>query len=210
MRIAVLTCSTPNRKWLYDLTNKTKEKYCGIHNMDYIFSDSFYPDSGRHPYWNKIKFICDNLPKFDWVLWMDDDAGFVSNESIEPIFNTDKEFLYATDMNGFNAGVMGVKNTMKMRCSFAYIWLKMYETFKHNQFPEQDAIRKLIIDDLKLGAFIDGKKYNAYEQSLTKCDINQADANTIILHIAGGSWFKETHQNEIRTLYETYLQNPHS
>ena len=206
MQIAVLTCSTPNRKWLYDLTNKTKEKYCSINGLKYIFSDNFYPDPNRHPYWNKIKYICDNLPHFDWVLWMDDDAGFISNESIIPIFDTDKEFLYATDMNGFNAGIMGVKNTLKMRGSFAYIWAKMYETFKTHQFPEQDAIRKLIIDDLKVGKFIDGKKYNAYDRSLTKCEINQADKNTIILHIAGGSWFKDTHKKEIQCLYENYLQ----
>jgi hypothetical protein len=206
MRVGILTCSTPNRKWLYDITNRTKERYCVAHNMDYIFSDDFYPDSSRHPYWNKIKYIYDYLHKYDWVLWMDDDAGFISNESIEPIFNTDKEFLYATDMNGFNAGVMGIKNTIKMRGSFGFIWFKMYETFKTHQFPEQDAIKRLILDELKLGQFIDGKKYNAYDRSLTECDINQADANTIILHIAGGSWFKETHQKEIKELYETYLQ----
>ena len=203
MKLAVLTCSTTNRKWLYDITNPTKEKYCQKHNIDYIFSDSFYPDKSRHPYWNKIKMICDYLPKYDWVIWIDDDAGFINNTSIKPVLeNSDKEFLYCKDMNGFNAGVMFIKNTKTMQTAFSFIWNKMYDSFKTKKFPEQDAIKK-IINDLSAGKSVDGHLYNAYDKSLTFCAENQANENTIILHIAGGSDFKEHHKEDIKRLFIT-------
>ncbi len=205
MQIAVLTCSTPNRKWLYDITNKTKEKYCAKNGIDYIFSDSFYPDKNRHPYWNKIKMICEYLPKYDWVVWIDDDAGFINDTSIEEVIKTaEKPFLYCEDMNGFNSGVMFIKNEPLMQQAFNFIWNKMYDNFKNHQFPEQDAL-KTIVGDLGIGQSIDGHLYNAYDKSLTVCHQNQANENTVILHIAGGSWFKDQHREDIRRLYESYM-----
>lgn len=205
MQIAVLTCSTQNRKWLYDITNRTKEKYCSKNNIEYIFSDTYYPDKSRHPYWNKIKMICDYLPKYDWVVWIDDDAGFINDNSIETvIMNTEKPFMYCEDMNGFNSGVMFVKNTPIMQNTFEFIWNKMYYSFKNHQFPEQDAL-KTIIKDLDVGKSIDGHLYNAYDKSLTVCEQNQRNEDTVILHIAGGSWFKEQHKEEIKRLYESYM-----
>lgn len=202
MKIAVLTCSTQNRKWLYDITNPTKEHYCKQHKMDYIFSDTFYPDMARHPYWNKIKMICDYLPQYDWVVWIDDDAGFINDTSIEDVIKSaEKPFMFCEDMNGFNSGVMFIQNTELMQQTFEFIWDKMYPVFKNHQFPEQDALKK-IINDLDAGQVIDGHLYNAYDKSLTICQNNQANENTIILHIAGGSWFKEQHKDDIRRLYE--------
>ena len=205
MKIAVLTCSTPNRKWLYDITNRTKEKYCTKNNIDYIFSDTFYPDKSRHPYWNKIKMICDYLPKYDWVVWIDDDAGFINDTSIEEVIkNTEKPFMFCEDMNGFNSGVMFIKNTDIMQSTFEFVWNKMYNIYKNSKFPEQDALRT-IIKDLNVGKSIDGHLYNAYDKSLTVCKQNQANENTIILHIAGGSVFKEQHKDDIKRLYANYM-----
>lgn len=202
MQIGIVTCSTTNRKWLYDITNSTKRKYCAYHNIDYIFSDSFYPDVSRHPYWNKVKFIDNALTHYDWVLWMDDDAGFISYQDINPIFNSTAQLLYAVDMNGFNAGVMGFKNTPSVHKCLDFIWNKMYPIYKNDKFPEQNAIKQLFIKDLGVGEQIDGSIFNAYDSSLTISPHNQANTNTIILHIAGGSDFKLQHKEDIKRLYE--------
>ena len=204
MKVGILTCSTPNRKWLYDITNRTKEIYATRYGYDYIFSDCFYPDRTRHPYWNKIKFIADNMKKYDWVLWLDDDAGFIANTTIEPIFDTNANFLFANDMNGFNSGVMAIKNTFEMQGAMLFIWEKLYSIYKTHEFPEQDALFHLIVKSLNLGKSIDGRKYNAYSNQLTISNINQADESTIILHIAGGSVFKERHKECIANLFSRY------
>lgn len=204
MQIGILTCSTPNRKWLYEITNRTKEKYAVKNGMHYVFSETFYPDKSRHPYWNKIKMILDYLPKYDWVVWIDDDAGFIRDTSFAEILTkSEKPFLYCTDLNGFNSGVMFVKNTPEMADTFKFIWDRMYFAYKDHQFPEQDAL-KTIIGKLDLGEEIDGRLYNAYDKRLTISENNQANDNTVILHIAGGSWFKEHHKEEIKHLYESY------
>jgi lipopolysaccharide biosynthesis glycosyltransferase len=201
MKIAILTCSTQNRKWIYDLTNPTKEKYCAKNNIDYIFSDTFYPDKSRHPYWNKIKMICDYLPKYDWVIWIDDDAGFINNYSFDELLsNVNKPFLYCEDLNGFNSGVMFIKNTKQMQSIFEFIWNKMYEEYKNHICPEQDAINQ-IIKDLNLGQCIDGHLYNAYDIRTLKSDKNQRNNNTLILHIANGSGYKEMHKDLIKELF---------
>ena len=78
MKIAVVTCTTENRKWLYDLTNPTKEKYCKKYNVDYIFRTDVYYDKDYLPGWNKILFILEYLNKYDYVMWMDDEWTVVS------------------------------------------------------------------------------------------------------------------------------------
>lgn len=207
MRLGIVTCSTPNRQWLYSITNQTKVKYCSIHNIDYIFSDQFYPDKQRHPYWNKIAFIRTYLPKYDWVLWMDDDAGFISSESIFSIFDTNAQLLYANDLNGFNAGVMAFNNTDRVQKCLDCVWNTMYYLYKDHSCPEQDALYKLFVQDLHIGGCIDGSIYNAYNRQLTISDVNQATENTIILHIAGGTEFKQNHITDISQLYQPYISD---
>lgn len=201
MKLAILTCTTKNRKWLYDLTNPSKEQYCKLHDIDYIFSDTYYPDVNRHAYWNKIKMICDYLPHYDWVIWIDDDAGFVNTYSIDNLLHdAQKPILYCEDLNGFNSGVLFVKNTEQTLAIFSFIWSKMYDAFKSHVCPEQDAL-KTIIHSLDAGECINGHLYNAYDIRTLKSEQNQRVDNTLILHIANGSGYKETHKALIQDLF---------
>lgn len=201
MQVAILTCSTQNRKWLYDITNPTKEKYCKEHGYTYIFSDTFYPDKSRHPYWNKIKFVAENLKNYDYVIWMDDDAGFIKfDKSLEEFLKCD--FGYCEDLNGFNCGVFVVKNTPDNQNIFDFMWNNMYDKFKNHRFPEQDALLQIYQKDMpELATEFDGKIYNAYDKSVI-ISKNQRNDDSIILHIAGGSDYKERNKELIRRLYE--------
>ena len=200
MKIGILTCSTKNRKWLYDITNTTKEKYCSAFGYEYIFDDAFYPDKTRHPYWNKIKFVAKFLPEFDYVIWMDDDAGFVRYDL--PIDNFLRcNFGYCEDLNGFNCGVFSVKRSFQNAAIFEYIWSHMYPSFKNHVFPEQDALKEIYqIRTPNLGTQFDGSIYNAYDPVVIKSK-NQRTAETLILHIAGGSEYKERNKQLIKNLF---------
>lgn len=200
MKVAILTCSTKNRKWLYDITNATKARYCSIFGYEYIFDDEFYPDKERHPYWNKIKFTSQYLPKFDYVVWMDDDAGFVRYDlPLDGFLNCN--FGYCEDLNGFNCGVFSVRKTIQNAAIFEYIWSRMYPEFKTHAFPEQDALKEIYQHRMpNLGTQFDGSIYNAYDPVVIKSK-NQRTQESLILHIAGGSEYKERNKQLIRDLF---------
>lgn len=204
MKCAILTCSTPNRKWLYDITNPTKQKYCEKYGYTYIFSDTYFPDKSRHPYWNKIAFVRDYLEQFDSVIWLDDDAGFIKYD--RPLTELiASNFGYCEDINGLNCGVFSVKSTDENLFIFNYIWTKGYSVFHKNKFPEQDAL-KYIYQKSKpqLSTKLDGSIYNAYDERIIVSN-NKRTEDTLILHIAAGSKFKEQNKDFIRDLYEHNL-----
>ena len=210
MKIAVITCATENRKWLYDLTNPTKEKYCKLYNADYIFRTDVYYDKDYLPGWNKIPFILDNLNKYDYVMWIDDDAGFVKFD--ENIFDycldlmkENKSMVICKDFNGINSGVMFIKSNDFTKNMFNEIW-KQRHLYKNNNHGhvgvmEQPAIIdmcNIFTEDVAIG---DGHKMNSYDRIYIKSDINQRDNNSIILHIASGKNWKEAHKDLIKKLF---------
>lgn len=207
MKIAILTCTTENRKWLYDITNPTKEKYCKNHNYDYIFSDTFYPNKEKGIYWLKPKFISENISeKYDWILWLDDDAGFINqNFDLEDFIKKNEEpnkLIYAAeDLNGLNAGVLLIKSCQKSKEIFNFIYEKMEPIYKNKKFQDQDALKD-ITKDINVLKLVDGKIINAYDKNLTKSIKNQRNEKSCILHIAGGTDFKLKHIDQIKEIYK--------
>jgi len=213
MKIAVITCTTENRKWLYDLTNPTKEKYCKLFGADYIFRTDVYYDKDYLPGWNKIPFILDNLNKYDYVMWVDDDAGFVRfDENIFEycldLLKEDKSLVICKDFNGINSGVMFIKSNEFSKHLFATIWKnrKLYKDNHHGHpgIMEQPAIIdmcNIYTEDVVIG---DGKKINSYDKCYAKSLVNQRNENSVILHIASGKKWKEAHKDLIRKLYANY------
>ena len=68
----ICICSLSNRPWLYELTQPILQNYCNIHNYNYIFRNRII-DINRHPAWSKLLLIKEILPKYDYVVWIDDD-----------------------------------------------------------------------------------------------------------------------------------------
>lgn len=207
MRIAILTCTTANRKWLYDITNPSKEKYALAHGYDYIFSDTFYPDKSKGVYWLKPAFIKENISeKYDWILWLDDDAGIIKPDFdleafIMGIEEPGKDIYAAEDLNGLNAGVLLVRSNIDNKAIFEFIYDKMEPVFKNSTFQDQSALEK-IAKELKILKLIDGHIINAYNKDLTLSPKNQQTDDTFILHIAGGDGFKRVNVNRIKELFK--------
>ena len=59
----VITCATPDRGWLFDITNPTKQSFSVKHGTPYIFRTDIYPDTSYKPGWNKIDMINTYLPQ---------------------------------------------------------------------------------------------------------------------------------------------------
>ena len=208
---AIITCSTSNRKWLYEITNTTKIRYANLYQIDYLFDDSVYYDTSYLPGWNKIPYILDALNKYQNVMWLDDDAGFIRYD-VDVInycinISNGRSIVICKDLNGLNSGVMFFKSCAFTINALQYLWnnraLYKNDNHGHTGHMEQPAIIDLCLKrpmDVMIG---DGHILNAYDSSLTISEPNQATNDTIILHIAGGSEFKQQHINQIKALYET-------
>lgn len=61
-------------------TDTTKRKYSDLHNIDFI-TETISPNYDRHPAWYKIKLVLDLFYKYDTVMYIDSDAGFVSYDN---------------------------------------------------------------------------------------------------------------------------------
>lgn len=207
MNIAIITCTTPNRKYLYDITNPAKEKYAKLHKYDYIFSDTFYPDKTKGVYWLKPAFIAEHISeKYDWILWCDDDASIIKQnfdleKFITDVAESDKLIYAAEDLNGFNAGVLLVKSCDESKAIFKFVYEKMEPIFKHAQYQDQSALEKLG-KELNAIKFVDGHILNAYNSALTISPKNQQNDTTFILHIAGGDAMKRAYFQQIKELYK--------
>lgn len=210
---AIVTCSTPNRKWLYDITNQTKYKYINKYNVDYLFDNAIYYDNDYLPGWNKIPFIINALRQYQYVLWLDDDAGFIRYDVNIVDYCIDasqqKPILICKDLNDINSGVMFFTSCGFTINALQYLWnhrnLYKDDNHGHTGRMEQPAIIDLCIQQPNMVMIGNGHILNAYDSSLTISSINQADDDTVILHIAGGSEFKKQHIDEIKALYETHM-----
>lgn len=209
MKIAILTCTTPNRKWLYDLTNPSKVEFCKKYNYDYIFDSEKYYDKSMKAGWNKIQFILENLPKYEYVVWLDDDAGFIRFDRdviSEAIVKMDGRSLFiCKDLNGINSGVMIFRSGEFSISFLKEIWehrdLYRNNSHGHPGNMEQPAIIDMcnvFTDDVYIG---DGRVYNAYDSVYTISKPNQRNSDSFILHIAAGSSWKEAHKDLIRRLF---------
>lgn len=211
MKIAVLTTTTSNREWLYSMTNPTKEKYCKKFGYDYKFELDFIADPNMFLGWNKIAFVNKYLAKYDYVVWMDDDAGFIrfdySLEDYIKKYMKDKSFAMAKDFNDFNSGVFIIKNDKFGRFMFKKLWenrelYKGTKISKHYGYMDQPAIsdfcdlfpQKIYIAD---GSFI-----NSYDERLLKSNVNQRNEKSLILHISGGDYMKHDLKEIILTLFK--------
>lgn len=208
MKIAIVTCTTKNREWLYTITNPSKETYCKKYGADYLFNNEVYYDTSCSPGWNKIRYIRENLKDYDYLMWMDDDAGFVNFD--RNIFNymvntiEDKTLLICKDLNGINSGIMLLKNSTETKEFLDTVWNRRKEPrYIHDPrgWMEQASIIDWIAENPSKVAIGDGKIINSYDRIYCQSPINQRNSESVVLHIACGSAWKEAHKDIIRKLF---------
>jgi hypothetical protein len=194
--------------------------YCLRHGYDYLFDATPYPV--KSGYDQKLHSIIANLPRSEWLLWMDDDAFFMNhNIALAQFIPTDPsvDFVFCdspVDSNGrwttINSGVFFCRNTTSTRellaealsidISTVMTWWKkdMYGYFTNG---DQDklvytfATRGLIGNRVLVRPFLD---FNARPYHF----VESADA-FLICHLAGVSSKDEA----IRDLRRRFALNPY-
>ena len=94
----------------------------------------------RHPAWERLPWILDNMNDYDWTVWIDADAHFYefaqdireiirSNEQFSFIFSGDKP-----PRSNINTGVFAVKSCDYSK-GFITEWINDDEAYALNKFP---------------------------------------------------------------------------
>ena len=139
----------------YEVNRKINEAYCRRHGYEYVLK-TFPPRDDRSLHWAKIPAMREELHDCDFLLYVDTDAFFYSQElkiedELLPHLE-DKQFMMSADYacEGLrhqpdkpNAGIIFVRNTAKtaemLRAWDASSERPGMEHFRFNLFHDQDA-----------------------------------------------------------------------
>jgi len=151
--VTAYTESDPSWKRLGEITSKTKLEYCQKHGYGFRAYTSGF-DSARPPSWSKLLFVKDALRTYEWVFWMDADAGITGDKSLEEIAVGGGEFVitvhgYPLDERGYclNMGVFLAKRSRFVDWLFDRMWA-MDHCINHVWWEQQAFIE--LWEDAKL------------------------------------------------------------
>lgn len=196
MKVCVVNLTTKEIIEDSYLSNLNKKKYCEKYNLDYRFYTG--RASKRHAQWDKIQCVLQNLPEYDYVIWMDSDAIFNNFEIsiVESIIKNNQQYCglfcndvcYAPGQNHLlvNTGVMVFKNaTWSFEIlnkawnsvedySLEHLNKHSYEGFPH----EQGKLCEMLLKD-------DETKFKIFPSYAFNQHPNSANDHTFIVHYMG-------------------------
>lgn len=204
-KICVLSLSTNNRKWLYDITNASKQKWCNMNKCPYIFINHSLNDS-RHPEWSKIIAMKQFFSEYEYILWMDDDAwvinyNFKIDELIESLIKSKKSIVAAKNWDGLNTGIFCIKTDNIVKNMLDYVQshynpnARFFEQTVIAEYIDNNHIEILEYPFNIFNAFI--PELYSHIENWQKYTIN---SNSIFGHFAGGRQAKSNPQYCIKLL----------
>lgn len=163
--VLVLSAYTDNILWenygkndYAEISLEQNKKYAEKNNYDfkYVKYKLNEIDSNFGPTWIKIKAILDNIDNYEYIFWIDADAIFVKNASIDFLLGKDFVVTKALNADGYNetftvtsSGLMLIKNTefskniLNNLINQSSIWKK--GIFKKEYWHEQGLLDDMYI-----------------------------------------------------------------
>jgi len=138
MNICVIMFYDDAIKCYGDINYNINKLYCEKYNLNIILSNE-KKYSNRHPAWERLPLMLDNISNFDYLIWIDADAFFYSdsNNIIDIISNNiNFNFIFSTDIYGdnINTGLFIVKNS-QYSIDFLTKWAYDEDLYKNNPQP---------------------------------------------------------------------------
>lgn len=202
MRICVVNLTTKDIVDDVYESNLNKIKYCQKYNLDYRFY--LGRASKRHAQWDKIQCVMQNLPEYDYIVWIDSDAIFnnfdISLEKfIEENSNYDALFCsdvcYSKGQNHLlvNSGVMIFKNTKWSFEILSKVWhsvedysIDTLNKHSYDGFPhEQGKLCDILLRENEQN------KFKIFPSATFNQHPNSSNDQTFIVHFMGSRQTKE-------------------
>ena len=195
MKICLISLITENLEKEALQSNINKKKYCQKYGLDYKFYVGRM--SERHPQWDKIQCLIQNISNYDYVMWMDSDAVF-NNFDISIIdiinenHNNDAIFCHDPCYDGqskhlmVNTGVMIFKNTDWSSSVLNETWnsvedysVEKLEKHSYHGYPhEQGKICDILMSK-------NSNRYKIFDESKFNTHPNTSNLDTFIIHYMG-------------------------
>ena len=137
-----------------DITYKINKEYCEKYNLELILSKK-QVYRARHPAWERLPLILNNLPKYDYLIWIDADAFFYRDaKDITEIIHTypKANFIFSRDKDNkaINSGFFIVKND-EYSLMFLRKWAYDEKLYRNNTKPywwDQGVLNDMVDKDL--------------------------------------------------------------
>jgi hypothetical protein len=138
MNVCLVMFYDDNIKCYSDINYSINKLYCEKYNIKMIISNE-RKYSDRHPAWERIPLLLDNISKYDYLIWIDADAFFYNdaNNIIDIInSNSNTNFICSNDIgnNNINTGIFIVKNS-QYSIDFLTKWAYDEELYINNPYP---------------------------------------------------------------------------
>jgi hypothetical protein len=181
-------------------TTAINEDYCSKHNYEWrvLDLDPAFPEERPRP-WLRVWYALANLADYDYIMFLDGDAFFVSPSSIEekllPYFNGEVSFLFAPDQklpnHVFhqtlpNAGVFLIKNCPEA-LGIVNAWWDVPSDVSHadslfydsgRYLDQEDTLTQHPFEQLALW-FVFEKFRNAFQLTNDYRELNGVDGNFV-------------------------------
>jgi hypothetical protein len=189
MKVAVMMFYDDNIKYYGDINYNINKLYCEKYNLEIILSNKPRYNN-RHPAWERLPLLLENITNFDYLIWIDSDAFFYNDaNNIIDIINSNKNvnFIFSNDIgdNNINSGIFIVKNS-QYSIDFLTKWAYDEELYKNNPYPywwDQgvlvDMWNKNILDIQNNSSVI---KYGILQHFFLD---DKRDNETYVFHLAG-------------------------
>ena len=148
-KIRVITWYDDNIREYADITADINQGYCESSNIDWLV-DTVRRCPERHPAWEGLFAVYNQLltTDYDYIVWIDSDAVFRNNQSIQDIINDYREFDFLISYDypytfNLNTGLYIVKNNQKMRDLFKGITETENKKYYHKIFWDQSHLQEL-------------------------------------------------------------------
>ena len=193
MKVCVVMFYDDKIKNYGDITYEINKKYCEKYNLDIILSNN-KKYVNRHPAWERVPLLLDNISNYDYLIWIDADAFFYNdaNNIIDIIINNSNiNFIFSNDLGdrNINTGFFIVKNS-QYSIDFLTKWAYDEELYKNNPHPgwwDQgvliDMFNKNILDIKTKSVLID---YGSL-QHFNELELTHLHNKPYVWHFAGKS-----------------------
>lgn len=132
----ILSGSSPAHRELAELTMPNHQAYA--QQMGWKYEHAPFPDGEGS--WPKLDFICDLLPQYEEILWIDSDAIFTWTEELP---SSRCPLVLSSDINGPCAGIMLIQNRLQTDMFFNACRLSR-SLFADHPWWDQAAIRHFL------------------------------------------------------------------